>query len=79
MAIKECGDMQGHLFQARYEDIEIIDKEALDKGIIDKEALDKGIKFCDSPKIDVENYKIKSHVYLFDICTKCGKKIVKGE
>ena len=55
-----------HQFEPRYDEIEEINQEALDKGI----------KFWkeDSTSFQVDS-KIKRKVYLYDIFIRCGLKV----
>ena len=57
-----------HKFEPRYDEIEEIDKEALDKGI----------KFwkTDSTAFEVDS-KIKKKIYLYDVCVNCGTKVTR--
>jgi hypothetical protein len=64
-----CGTYNEHKFEPRYDEEDKIDHQALDKGI--KLLIENGgISF----KLDE---KTKSKTYLFDICIKCGTKIVR--
>lgn len=62
-----------HNFEARYHEEEIIDHEALEKSM----KLFKEDKTA--PCVIIEDYKLQKKTYLFDICTKCGEKIMREE
>lgn len=63
-----CNTYDEHKFEPRYDEEEKIDQIALDKGI----------KFWkeDGTAFQVDS-KLKSKIYLFDICIRCGTKIQK--
>lgn len=63
-----CNTYDEHKFEPRYDEEEKIDQLALDKGI----------KFWkeDGTAFEIDG-KLKSKIYLFDICIRCGTKITK--
>jgi len=63
-----CNTYDEHKFEPRYDEEEKIDQVALDKGI----------KFWKENRTAFQvDSKLKSKIYLFDICTRCGTKILK--
>ncbi len=60
-----------HAFEARYNEEEIIDNEALARGIRSWTEQGAALKI-------VEASKCKRKTYLFDICKHCGKIIEKS-
>lgn len=68
---KLCLASYQHNFEARYDESSTIDQEALDKGI--KHAQ------CASEIFNMNDCKLSSKTYLFDICKICGLKIKRDE